>query len=185
VQAQSPSGRFEAGAQLTALRLNDFSDADNRVDYGVGGRLTYDLTDFVAVEGDLSVFPRSLGAFVPFSQRRTEGLLGVKVGTRGPGASIFGILKSGFVHFGASPEPVFCILIFPQPLSCRLAGGQSEFAVAIGGGVAIPVSNRLRGRLDVSDTLLRFNEAAIRDGRAVSEFTSHHLQVNVGLGFRF
>jgi hypothetical protein len=33
--------------------------------------------------------------------------------------------------------------------------------------------------------LIRFNEPAIRDGRAVSGFTNHHLQVNVGLGLRF
>jgi hypothetical protein len=181
-EAQLPSGRCEVGARLTTLAQNDFHDLNNKTDYGVGGQLSYDLTDFVAVEGDVSLFPQNLGGF---SRRRTEGLLGVKVGTRGAGASFFGILKSGFVKFGPSPEPLGCILIYPPPLECTLASGQREFAVAMGGGVAVPFANRLRGRLEIADTLIRFKDPAIRNGRPVSEFTSHHLQVNVGLGLRF
>jgi hypothetical protein len=69
--------------------------------------------------------------------------------------------------------------------AARSPGARLNSHVAIGGGVTMPVSERLRGRFEVSDTLIRFKDPAIRDGRLVTAFTSHHLQVNAGLGFRF
>src|SRR5262249_49912404 len=99
-QAQSEAPKVEVGAHYTLLRLRDFDTTDS----GVGGRLTYNLSDNFALEGEFNVFPEKRVNFAnPFylDSRRTQGLFGVKTGIRSEKAGIFAKLRPGFVHFGA------------------------------------------------------------------------------------
>src|SRR5215510_5207707 len=90
-QAQSETPRVEIGLQYSRLSLHDF----DATDHGVGTRLTMNITDGLAVEGEVNFFPRgrdNLAAPTGFSgvSQRTQGLFGVKYGMRSEKAGIFG-----------------------------------------------------------------------------------------------
>src|SRR5687767_8830156 len=92
VLAQSPSAspsRVEVGAQFSTLTLTDF-DATNA---GLGGRVSYDLLRWLAVEGELNFFPRDrvevksegiapAGLRIGYRRTRFEGFVGPKIGQR-------------------------------------------------------------------------------------------------------
>ena len=55
--AQVDRSRIEVGGQLATLSLRD---SDGRTNTGFGGRVTYDLSPLVAVEGEMNVFVNDL-----------------------------------------------------------------------------------------------------------------------------
>ncbi len=119
---------------------------------------------------------------------RLEGLFGVKVGPRFGRFSVFGKVRPGFVQFGEATEPVICILIFPPPLGCVLAGGETVFALDLGGGVEFFPSERTLLRFDVSDLMLQYPGPTFnRDMEAFTEdgFWGHNLRFAVSGGYRF
>src|SRR5687767_1841168 len=82
--AQS-SGRGDVAIQTTILRLSE-GDATN---IGIGGRVTFDVSRWVAIDAEASFFPKDRfndptttplpGTFV-YDRDRTEGFLGIKAG---------------------------------------------------------------------------------------------------------
>jgi len=50
--AQSETPKVEVGARCSLLRLRDFDVSD----LSVGGRITYNLTDNIGLEGELNFF---------------------------------------------------------------------------------------------------------------------------------
>jgi len=167
-QAQSETPKVEIGAQYTLLRFRDFSITDN----GVGGRVTFNLTDNVGIEGELNVFPQkrtnSLTIFPIFiDSTRTQGLFGVKTGLRSEKAGIFGKFRPGFVRFGEN----------------GVVPGQSftQFALDIGGVFELYPSRSVALRFDVGDSVIRFG-SNFTGGDA---FYSNNLQISTGVAFRF
>lgn len=103
--AQSIERRFEAGGQFAAPVLSEFSETD----VGLGGRLSYRLTSFIRVEGELNFFPSKLTGEREygsshfsghFSGSRAEGLFGLTMGPQWEKLGLFGRLRPGFVRFG-------------------------------------------------------------------------------------
>ena len=164
-QSRSETPKVEVGAQYTFLRLRDFDINDS----GVGGRLTYNVTDNFGIEGEVNFFPQRRPNFATLTStdsQRTQALFGVKYGMRSEKLGIFGKLRPGFIYFGQGTPVV--------------PGGSSasatEFALDFGGVVELYPSRHLALRFDVGDTVIRFGGFG---------FTSHNLQITPGVALRF
>ena len=173
-QAQSETPKVEIGAHYTLLRFRDFSVTDS----GVGGRVTFNLTDNVGIEGELNVFPqkRSTSLTSPFlfvDSTRTQGLFGVKTGLRSEKAGIFGKFRPGFVRFGESN-------IAGTPLLPSI----TQFALDFGGVFELYPSRSVALRFDVGDTVIRFSNPNIV-GVGGDTVYSNNLQISTGVAFRF
>ena len=204
--AQTDPPKVEVSAVYTAIRQNDdFYQLTNRVNgrirhnYGVGGRFTYNLTGYIALEAELTFHPKERGFFFgglfpPFFSgtqiggRRVEGLFGVKAGKRWEKFGVFAKARPGFMHFTHVPD---CPSGLVEQCS---TGGKTEFAFDIGGVVEYYLSRRFVVRFDVGDTIIKYGKL----NRAVTtEFpdiifpakvgggTTHNAQYSVGFGVRF
>jgi hypothetical protein len=167
-QAQTETPKVEIGAHYTLLRFRDFDVTDN----GVGGRVTFNLSDNIGIEGELNVFPQKrsndLTVFPLFiDSTRTQGLFGVKTGLRSEKAGIFGKFRPGFVRFGDS--------------SVVPGLGFTQFALDFGGVFELYPTRSVALRFDVGDTVIRFTNPNL-----VSDtFYSNNLQISTGVAFRF
>jgi hypothetical protein len=180
--AQSGVSKVEVGGQFTVLRLTELQSADP----GVGGRIVFNLSSHVAVEGELNFLPRDLTSFldrdVLASTNRTQGLFGVKVGWRGERFGVFGKTRPGFIHFNREEFPDFCAVIDPPPLACTI-GGTTSFAFDLGGVFEFYPSRRTILRVDAGDTMIRYER--FNRNFSLEQFVSHNAQVTVGVGYRF
>jgi outer membrane protein with beta-barrel domain len=174
-QAQTETPKVEIGAQYTLLRFRDLVvDGDGVTDSGVGGRVTFNLSDNIGLEGELNFFPikrsDSVTAFPLFvDSTRTQGLFGVKTGMRSEKFGIFGKIRPGFVRFGESGSLGVTSQSFTQ------------FALDIGGVFEIYPSRSVALRFDIGDTIIRFGDN-FTGGDA---FYQNNLQVSTGVAFRF
>ena len=168
-QSQSETPKVEIGAHYTLLRFRDFDITDN----GVGGRVTFNLSDNIGVEGELNYFPQKRSNDLTISSlfidsTRTQGLFGVKTGLRSEKAGIFGKFRPGFVRFGESGlDPT----------------GQTftQFAMDIGGVFELYPTRSVALRFDVGDTVIRFGS----NFTGGDTFYSNNLQISTGVAFRF
>jgi len=172
-QGRSETPKVEVGAQYTLLRFRDlFVDGDGVTDSGVGGRVTFNLSDNIGIEGELNFFPQkrsnSLTVFPLFvDSTRTQGLFGVKTGLRSEKAGIFGKIRPGFVRFGDSG-------VVPGL-------GFTQFALDFGGVFELYPTRSVALRFDVGDTVIRFTNPNL----VSSTFNSNNLQISTGIAFRF
>ena len=167
-QGRSETPKVEVGAQYTLLRFRDFSVTDS----GVGGRVTYNVTDNIGIEGELNFFPQkrsnSLTVFPLFvDSTRTQGLFGVKTGLRSEKAGIFGKIRPGFVRFGDSG-------VVPGL-------GFTQFALDFGGVFELYPTRSVALRFDVGDTVIRLTNPNL----VSNTFYSNNLQISTGVAFRF
>ncbi len=180
--AAAQERRFELGFEVPVAKLSQVDETDA----GPGLRLGFDLSRSVALEGTLGFFPGDLGD-PAFSGSRWQALAGLKAGRRGDKAGVFATLRGGVTGFGEAPAAFPCILIYPPPLSCQMAGGDTLATVQLGGAVEYYPSSRSVLRLEAGDQLLRWpgpvidGEGQVRDG----DFWDHDLRLSVGLGWRF
>lgn len=188
--AQTPGERFEVAANLNLLRLSDFSNTRT----GLGGRMTFDLTPHVALEGELAFYPTDriegplngtgVGQYrIVGDRRRTDALFGVKVGTRSGRFGVFGKARPGFTRLadrGTACEGPGCavILMLIAPYTYR-----TEFAFDVGGGLEVYPSARTVARFEMGDTMIRHRSFA--PPCLTGECTSHNLSTRLGFGYRF
>jgi len=186
--AQAPAPRLEIGAQVSTLRLSDF-DATNA---GVGGRLSFDLAPWMALEGDIAFFPRervearslpdaTTDLRLAYSRHRTGAFVGPKLGVRGDRFGLFGRVQPGLTRL--THRSVACIgddcarvLLLLAPPEYR-----TEFAMHLGGVLEFYPSPRTVARLDLGTTLIRHRSLA----PPCDDCTSRNLSSSLGLGFRF
>ncbi len=157
--AQSDAPKVEIGGHFTYARLRNFTANDT----GVGGWVTFNVTDNIGIEGEYNYFP---GELLPgFTSSRQQALFGVKSGIRSESAGIFFKLRPGFQRFnfnGITPD-------------------RTQFAFDVGGVFELYPLRKTVVRFDVGDTMIQVGPSL---GFPVS-FTSHNLQVSVGVGLRF
>jgi hypothetical protein len=179
-----PALPFEAGVHVVAASMPQFE----RSDLGVGGRLAWRPDDLFAFEGELTLFPGEYpGSGLVFSRRRVEGLFGLTAGVRFGRLRPFAKFRAGFVDVGEAPQPFACILIFPPPLSCTLAGGRTLPAFDVGGGIDVDVTPRTFVRIEGGDRMLKYPGPAF-DGENVRQddsFYGHGFRFAAGAGVRF
>jgi hypothetical protein len=184
VASHAHAQSFEAGVHVALSQWSDFEGND----VGFGGRLTWKPSPLIGVDADLTWYPSDFpGDTVAFSSNRFEGLFGITVGPRINSFRPFVKGGAGFLDSSAAPEPFACILIYPPPLNCLMAAGQTMTAFEIGGGVEIDATERAFIRVDVADRVLKYPGPTFRANREVvdEDFFGHALRFTVGAGFRF
>jgi hypothetical protein len=148
--AQSQS--FEAGIGAVLAYSNQFDD----VDLGVSGRLAWNPSSILGIEGEATLFPREFPDGVGFSARRVEGLFGITIGPRIHRVRPFARVRAGFLNFAAAAEPIACVTIYPPPLGCVLAAGATLPAFDLGGGLEVAFTDRTFVRADGGVRFLKY-----------------------------
>jgi hypothetical protein len=182
-QPVAAQGRFDVGAQFVSVKSDQFDESE----LGVGGRLAWYPAPLVGVEAEVTLFPRDFPDVRAFSGWRLEGLFGVTVGPRLGPVRPFARFRPGFVNSSAAPEPFACIAIFPPPLACALAAGQTLAALDLGGGIEVAVTPRAFVRVDAGDRMVRYRGPVFDGQQQVQQetFYGHDFRVSVGAGVRF
>lgn len=208
VQAQTEVPKIEIGGHYSYLSLGSFglsfgSSATPRTDdfmqaeRGAGGRVTFNLTTRIAVEGEINFFRNSRKLSIPsgifFSEYSKEpgiqGLFGPKIGIRTKRVGLFGKVRPGFLRYTSKarfdgPTNV------PAPVLRFEYRDTAGFALDLGGVVEFYPSRHTVFRFDIGDTMIRykqefFNLDGTPRGTPSNNFTNHNLQFNVGFGLRF
>src|SRR6266536_4088936 len=187
VRAQSEEPKIEAGVQLSVLGRS--------ASIGGCGRLTFNLTRNLALEGELNYFPSSGSN----NTRIFQGQFGVKAGLRFDRFGVFGKIRPGFINaqynvtvFCAPPvcpPDQVCVPRFPFPCSV-FTSTYTRFSSDLGGVVEFYPAKRVVVRLDVGDTVTsqRAPSVSVDNGQFAivsSNVAIHNLQVSAGVGFRF
>jgi len=188
VEAQPGPERLEVAVNLSMLRLSGVGSTNA----GIGGRVTFDLTNHVALEGDVDYVPSDrisspeYRSFRPFrivsNRNRTTGLFGVKVGTYTPRFGAFAKVRPGFTHLretsgGCVGEGCAAVTLIAGPTPYR-----TEFAFDAGGGFEVYPTERTVARVELGDTIIRHRIVGMQCSQ---DCTSHNLSSRVGFGWRF
>src|SRR5690242_19405991 len=87
-----PGARFEVGAQATILRLSDLETTNA----GIGGRFSFDVARWAAVEAEGNFFPQddvllpgTSQLRVSYFRKRSDFFVGAKLGYRGDRFGLF------------------------------------------------------------------------------------------------
>jgi hypothetical protein len=193
---QSQQSKLEVGVQFSVLGITDangLSDLFPRTELGVGGRLTYNLKRYLALEAELNFFPRNFRKFTTnfTGGRMTEGLLGVKAGIRKNKFGVFGKFRPGFESSGNAEIPHFLNGDGPDrqnPFGFKPLRA-TQLALDAGGVFELYPSRRTIIRFDAGDTIVRYPGVEFTHfpaGSVVHETVcSHNLQFSAGIGIRF
>jgi hypothetical protein len=194
--APSDLSKFEVGAQVSVLGIKDangLSDLFPRTEVGFGGRFTYNLKRYLALEAELNHFPRDFRKFTTnfTGGPMTEGLAGVKAGLRKNKFGVFGKFRPGFESSSGAEVPRFLNGNGPDPRNPfgfeRVRA--TQFALDVGGVFEFYPSPRTIIRFGAGDTIVRYPGVEfiqIPPGvRILKTVYSHTPQFSVGFGFRF
>ena len=175
VIAQQEEPKLEVGAQFSVIGRGTGSDATS---IGGGGRLTFNLTRYLALEGELNYFPST--GFIDL--RRFQGQFGVKSGLRFDRFGVFGKVRPGFINTKYDVQ-TFCLqtVCLPNgvctqiflPACFPITIADTGFSLDVGGVLEFYPAKRVIVRFDVGDTVVNHS------------FATHNLQLGAGVGFRF
>ena len=171
-RAQSPTRRVEVGGQFAVI---DMRESVGEKPPGVGGRFSYNLADWIALDTEVTYFSTS-----EVDLNRTQGLFGVKVGKRigNPAIGLFAKARPGLMRFHGERFPGVVI------------NGTTKFVLDLGGVIELYPADRIIMRIDAGDALIFYNHETVRrlslpGGPQEQLGTGHSLQVSFGVGFRF
>ena len=195
--AQSEAPRLEIGLQVTALNLGDFKLALpdlSKSQRGAGGRITVNLNDNFALEGEFNTFPNNFRLSVPqlnqfvtrkLSRDRVDQFLfGMKFGVRSNLFGLFGKIRPGFVRSQLQDETANSA----NPTLNTRFRTSSGLALDLGGVLEIYPSRHTMLRFDAGDTLIRYEtkiQTSSGSSTSKNKFTNHNLQASAGFGLRF
>ncbi|HEX8127615.1 MAG TPA: outer membrane beta-barrel protein [Pyrinomonadaceae bacterium] len=196
VRAQATDApKVEVGVQFTSLTLNNgFSPTEP----GFGGRVTYNLTDNVALEAQFDFFPngrRFRGG--RDGGRIAQGLFGVKAGKRFEKFGIFGKVRPGLTSFSAGREEVVVLPGVPDPVfgpAIRFEPRrETHFATDVGAVLEFYPTRRIVTRFDAGDTIIRYGDTTgtfftgtgTPQSFPIPGEIRHNFQFSAGIGFRF
>lgn len=187
--------KIEAGIHFSALNLGPldqfFLNQDHVSEAGVGVRAGYNLTRYLAFEGEINYFPNENLATFDRGGNLTQGQFGVKIGKRFNKFGIFAKARPGFLNFSrvvtqtgtqsfTSGRQTFTFPVFEIKR-------RNFFSMDVGGVVEFYPSRRVLVRFDVGDTMvhkpdippLAFNAPDLPGG------IKHKLQFSSGIAYRF
>jgi hypothetical protein len=178
--AQDP--KADASLLLSLRRLDQFDVTEA----GLGAQLSYRFHRWLAADGQASFFPSDAGS-PAFSGSRFEGLAGLRIGPRLGRTGVYVALRGGVVRFAEAPEPFPCILIYPPPLVCAIAAGDTVPSFQFGAGFEAFPGDTLVLRFELGDQLLRYEGPAFTLDRDVFQdhLWSHNFKAAVSVGLRF
>ncbi|MGH9839485.1 MAG: outer membrane beta-barrel protein [Blastocatellia bacterium] len=186
--AQTELPRTEIGIQVTLPIYN--ADGYNP-ETGIGGRFTYNLNKYLAVEGAVTYFPNkpdicdngvstcNARKYQGVGDERLLGVFGAKVGYRHNKFGLFLKARPGFIQLYKSPfngDNTGCVFHTRREgyLICRV----TDFAFDTGSVVEFYPTKRLMFRTDVGTVI-------IRQGDVYKTPVKGLFQVSVGVGVRF
>jgi hypothetical protein len=185
--AQPSTSRFEVGAHASFLRLSDFETTPA----GFGGRVSFDLTRWAALEAEADFFPKDDAMFPPseltpalgivYRRTRANALFGAKLGWRNDRFGVFGKVRPGFTRL--SDSGVECVGDVCALVLLARPEYRTEFALDLGGVFEFYPSARTVARFDLGDTMIRHRSSAPPCWG--SNCTSHNLTSRIGVGVRF
>jgi hypothetical protein len=184
VSPSASAQSLDLSAHVAAANWSEF-DSDDR---GFGGRLSWKPAAIVGIELEGTWYPSEFESNgLAFSRNRFEGLFGVTIGPKIGPIRPFARAAAGFLKVGATPGAFACIAIYPPPLACALAGGDTLPSYDLGGGVEFTVLPRLFLRADIADRILKYPGPAFDDDFEIREdgFLGGALRFTIGAGLRF
>jgi len=189
--------KVEVGVQFSSLTLDD--SFNQQTEPGFGGRVTYNLTDNVALEAQFDFFPdpdRARGFRT--NGRITQGLFGVKAGKRFEKFGLFGKVRPGFTSFGAARIEITALT---TPLPDSMFGPalrieeyrETHLATDVGAVLEFYPTRRIVTRFDAGDTIIRYGDTTgtfFTGTGTTGQFpipgeVRHNFQFSAGVGFRF
>jgi hypothetical protein len=174
--------RFDASVHVTSARSGEFDTTTQ----GVGGRFGWHPVALLGVEAEVAFYPADWPDGRAFSSGQREALFGLTFGPRLGPVRPFVKVRPGVLRVAGSPGAFACILIFPPPLSCQLAAGDTLPVLDYGGGVELG-GRRAFLRVDVGDRAVRYPGPSFSDDGNVHDgtFWGHDLRLGLGVGVRF
>ena len=156
---------YEVGLQLTGVHLLKIDEAP----FGIGARFNYNLTQFVAADGEITHYPENpSGNF-----GETAALAGIRAGKRVGRIGTFIKVRPGVMHFGGE--------YFKLRLDER-----THFIMDVGVVLEYYPSPHTFIRVDAGDTIIYFGNARLFNRPNPDALgTIHNFQPGVGFGFRF
>jgi hypothetical protein len=184
--------KFEIGVQYTSLSvgLPGFGGTQNAP--GSGGRVTYNFTDYFAVEAEGNLFPSAARRDYTTGGAAQQAQFGVKVGRRWSRWGLFARARPGLISFGETNVPTRVesggVTIFNFGRERK-----THFSMDVGGVLEFYASRRVLVRFDAGDTIVRYGEhaefvpihVAPSGIGPVGAETKHNFQFTAGVGFRF
>jgi hypothetical protein len=179
--------RYEIGVQFSSLlvtpgSLPSFTLPRKHSEPGFGGRFTFNLTEYLALEAEGDYFTREQFTF-PQGGHMLQGQFGAKLGRRFEKWGLFGKARPGFVGFSRVFE-LPGVLPLVTNFNTKLYP-----SLDVGGVVEFYVCPRWIARFDIGDTMIHYNEISIPLSLPPFPFqrseTRHNLQVSTGIAFRF
>lgn len=185
---QFSSTSFRSFTQVFTGRstIEPFIDVTN-TQAGLGGRLTYNFTPYLAAEVQSDFYPGSLGRFALGDDggRVWQIQAGAKAGKRFRKFGLFGKARPGMISLS---DTFMLDAILPGFQVQSHFGRSNHFSMDVGGVLEFYPSPRVVARFDCGDTMIRFGEKTLlafpEPGQAPSVVT-HQLQFSAGVGFRF
>jgi hypothetical protein len=203
----SAATRFEAGAHFTSLTLTPIRQlspfptgifgSQSTTAPGFGGRFTYNLTSYLAVEAETNLLPRRTLLALGATGRITQGQFGIKAGHRFERFGFFGKARPGFVTYGSSLKQIgtapFSLGDIHFLTGVFEVGRRTFFSADVGGVFEVYPSRRWLLRFDAGDTIIHYGK---RSGffssvnfplplTVVPPETKHNFQFSTGVAFRF
>lgn len=181
--ASAHAQSFELGVNLVGSHWSEFKGGDT----GIGMRLGWKPVAVVGLEAEVNWYPGDFPeGTVPFSDRRVEGLMAVTVGPKLGVFRPFVRLGTGRLRLAPASSLVACIAIFPPPLSCLLADGETLPTLEIGGGLEVALPGPAFLRFDAGDRALKYPGPTLSGGTRQDEaFIGHAVRFLIGGGLRF
>jgi hypothetical protein len=183
IAASAHAQSFEGGVHVSLAQWSEFDEND----YGIGGRLTWKPVSIIGVDADVTWYPSEFPDGVGFSGSRVEGLFGATIGPRLNRIRPFAKAAVGFLKVAEPPEAIVCLAIFPPPMFCRMASGQTLQAFEIGGGLEVSTTASTFVRVDIADRVLHYPGPTLdRNFEPRDEGPwGHALRFTIGAGLRF
>jgi len=150
---------YEVGGQIFSFRGHDLGFG-----WGAGGRFTYNLNDYIAVDNEVNFFLPDEGP--PYA---TQGLFGIKAGKRTKHVGVFAKARPGFqTNFVVNDRE------------------QARFALDVGGVAEVYPNRHVVLRFDAGDVIIPFGNNVVGSGLFAQRLgTTHNFQYSLGVGIRF
>ena len=150
---------YEVGGQIFSFRGHDLGFG-----WGAGGRFTYNLNDYIAVDNEVNFFLPDEGP--PYA---TQGLFGIKAGKRTKHVGVFAKARPGFqTNFVVNDREL------------------ARFALDVGGVAEVYPNRHVVLRFDAGDVIIPFGNNVVGSGLFAQRLgTTHNFQYSLGVGIRF
>jgi hypothetical protein len=153
--------KVEVGAQFSSLSITPpaFGGTENAL--GFGARVTYNLTDRVAVEAEGNFYPTSLRQTYVTGGNAEQVQFGLKVGKRFEKFGVFAKARPGFVSFDDTLKVTQLPVVtggVTDIVNTFGSGRKTHFSTDVGGVLELYPTRRVLVRFDFGDTIIRYGE---------------------------